>query len=299
MTQNRIVGIGECMVEFAPDSPGMYRQSFAGDVLNTLWYARRGLGSDWTLDLCSAVGEDPISDHMLAFLEQAGIRCDAVRRIPDRRPGLYMIQLKDGERSFSYWRDVSAARLLASDPEHLKDKLADARMIYFSGITMAILSEEDADTLLSALRVFRSEGTLIAFDPNLRPALWASPEQMRARITEAAKVADIVFPSFDDEAAGFGDATPRDTMERYAGSGAKTVVLKNGAAAVETLADGAFDRFDTTPVKEMIDSTGAGDSFNGAFLAEFVRSSDLAAAILAGQTCAAAVVQHRGALMDA
>ena len=110
-----LLGIGECMVELSQAEGGLLRQSFAGDVFNSLWYARAGLPAAWQVSFCSAVGADPTSDKMMNFIEQAGVRCDAVRRLADRTPGLYMIHLDGAERSFSYWRDTSAARLLAQD----------------------------------------------------------------------------------------------------------------------------------------------------------------------------------------
>ncbi|MBM7067846.1 sugar kinase [Actibacterium sp. 188UL27-1] len=295
--QKVIMGLGECMVELSPDGPGLFRQSFAGDVLNTLWYACRALDPDWRSELLSAVGTDALSDQMIGFLTDAGIACDAVRRIPDRRPGLYMIQLDEGERSFTYWRDRSAARLLAADPDHLKRHMARAGLIYFSGITLAILPEEDVETLLSSLKIARARGALIAFDTNLRLALWPDPARMPVLMAQAAAISDLVFPSFDDEQAGFDDAIPAQTIDRYLGYGASTVILKNGAAAVQTSTGRGVQHHPTAPVPQLIDSTGAGDSFNGAFLAEYVRSIDIVRSVQAGQCCAAEVVQHRGALI--
>lgn len=285
------------MVELSPEGRDLYRQSFAGDVLNTLWYARRALPAPWTVEFLSAVGTDALSDQMLSFLQGAGIGCQAVRRIPDRRAGLYMIQLDQGERSFTYWRESSAARLLAADGDHLERHMAQAGLLYFSGITMAILPPKDAADLLARLGSLRENGTLVAFDSNLRPALWPDKDRMRALVGRAASVSDLVFPSFDDEQMGFGDPTPDQTLDRYLSYGAGTVILKNGAAPVQTGNTGSHQSYPTVGVDAVIDSTGAGDSFNGAFLAEYVQSQDLGAAVLAGQRCAAEVVQHRGALI--
>lgn len=298
MNPSVFLGIGECMVELSEREDGLIRRSFAGDVFNTLWYAAQALRPDWSTGFLSAVGSDPLSGEMLAFIEAANIDTGLVRRIPDRRPGLYMIHLDDGERSFSYWRDNSAARLLASDKAHLEQAADSASVLYFSGITLAILSGEDTETLLDCLATARSRGKTVAFDPNIRPALWSDPARMREVIGRAAEHATIVMPSFDDEAKAFGDTDAGETVSRYLACGPDLVVLKDGAGDVSVAGKGGEMRtFPTPSVVKPVDSTGAGDSFNGAFLAEFVQSGDVAAAVAAGQTCAAEVIGHHGALI--
>lgn len=294
-----LVGIGECMVELSEAEGGLLRRAFAGDVLNTLWYAKRALGEAQRVRFLSAVGTDALSDQMLAFIDQAGIDTSRVRRMPDRRPGLYMIHLDGAERSFSYWRENSAARLLASDRAHLSETLNGAAAIYFSGITLAILPPDDAHALLKAVETARAGNRLVAFDPNFRPVLWRDAGYMREMMARAASVATIVLPSLDDERAAFGDADAESTLSRYLSCGAEMVVLKNGDREVLVGQAGADVQVHaTTPVADPVDTTGAGDSFNGAFLAEYMRSRQIAESVRAGQSCAAEVICHRGALID-
>ena len=105
-------------------------------------------------------------------------------------------------------------------------------LIYFSGITLAILPAKGRETLLTAARKARAAGKTIAFDPNLRPRLWVSDTEMTETIMQAATVSDIVLPSFEDEADWFGDANPKATADRYLNAGAVTVIVKNGADPV-------------------------------------------------------------------
>jgi len=294
---HKLVGIGECMVELSQAEGGLMRKSFAGDVFNSLWYARAALPEDWSVGFLSAVGTDPTSDEMISFIESAGISCGPVRRLPQHRPGLYMIHLDGAERSFSYWRDTSAARQLAADATHLKNVLSTADVVYLSGITLAILSDEDLAHLHAALTAARARGCFVAFDPNIRPALWRGADHLRATIGKTASVASLVFPSFDDEQAAFGDATPQATLKRYRGYGAEQVVVKNGAGDVLCYLDGETQLYDTPPVAAPVDTTGAGDSFNGAYLASYLQHNDGAQAVRAGQNCAAQVICHHGALV--
>lgn len=291
------LSIGECMVEMAPTAGGDYSLGFAGDTLNTAWYARQHFGADWEVSYLTAVGEDAISGRMVDFIAGAGINTDQVQRLPDRTVGLYLIQLDKGERSFAYWRSDSAARRLADDPVRLELALASAGVIYFSGITLAILSPCSRSTLFDALEAARKNGGMVVFDPNLRPRLWENAETMRQTIMQAAAVSDIVLPSYEDEATFFADTTADDTARRYAGAGAALVVVKNGADEAVCLCDGETSRFTPPRVNDVVDTTAAGDSFNAGFLADYLEHRDLDKAMAAGATLAAKVIAQRGALI--
>ncbi len=291
------LAVGECMVEMAPTAEGTYSMGFAGDTLNTAWYARRALPESWTVSYLTGVGSDQVSDQMLEFLQASNINTDQIRRLEDRTVGLYMIQLKDGERSFAYWRSQSAARCLASDPDHLAKAFQKARLIYFSGITLAILSAKDRSAFMDALKSARIGGAEVAFDPNLRPRLWENLETMRSVVTEAAGHCDFVMPSFEDELEYFGDATPADSAERYLAAGADMVVVKNGPEDVVCARRGELQSYAPQPVRNIVDTTAAGDSFNAAFLADYLISQDVASSVGAGAKLAATVIQHRGALV--
>ncbi len=292
------LAIGECMVEMAPTADGTYSMGFAGDTLNTAWYARKCLPAGWNVGYYTAVGRDQISSDMLAFLNGSGIDTSTVQVLEDRTVGLYMIQLKDGERSFSYWRGEAAARQLACDRDALDRALHGVDLVYFSGITLAILSEADRSVFLEALRAARRSGSRVAFDPNLRPRLWQSIGTMCDCVTAASGLSDIVMPSYEDEMTFFDDKDADATADRYLRAGAKTVVVKNGSESGVCATEGARHSFEPQAVQRLVDTTAAGDSFNAAFLAEFLATGDLVKSADAGAGLAANVIQHRGALVD-
>lgn len=299
MTDNLLLAIGECMVEMAPTGDGTYRRSFAGDTFNTAWYARRIFPADWRVGYCSAVGADKASDAMLAFMEDAGVETRAVRRDPDRTVGLYMIDLEDGERSFSYWRSASAARRLAADPDWLRGAVEGARALHFSGITMAILPEEDRGAFLHVMREARAAGATTVFDTNQRPRLWPDAARMCAALTAAAECATIVLPSFDEEQASFGDADPAATIARYRDGGAEVVIVKNAAETMTAWSAGEGTvTLEPPRIERMIDSTAAGDSFDAGALSALLTGQGLEAAMRTGSELAARVVQGRGALVE-
>lgn len=296
----RLLTIGECMVELMQAEGDLLRKGYAGDSFNTAYYARRFLPADWSVDYLTAVGTDTVSDDMLAFMETTGVETRLIRRIEGRSPGLYMIHLKDGERSFSYWRSTSAAKLLADDADHLRKAVETADIVVFSGITLAILSENAVETLLSELRRAKAEGKLVVFDPNIRPRLWDDRRRMLDTISDGARASNLVMPSFEDEATHFGDADIAATIARYRGLGVDNLVVKDGANGVTLAFSGQDTVFvPTVKVEKVVDTTSAGDSFNGAFLARYAIGGDAKAAAEFAAKTAAAVIQHHGALIAA
>lgn len=294
----RFVSIGECMIEMSGGEGGMYRLGYAGDTLNTAWYMRALLPADWQVDYVTALGDDIYSAQMKAFLEKAGIGTGAIQTIEGKRPGLYMIHQEKGDRHFTYWRGQSAARQLADDREALDRALEGADMIYFSGITLAILAPRARGRLMKAIIKARDKGARVVFDTNLRPALWTSPAVMKSALTAAAHIADVVMPTHTDEAPLFGDTDRVATARRYLDIGVEEVVVKDGAnPAYVATRDSGVDVAATKAAK-VVDATGAGDSFNGGYLTARIAGASPGEAAKRGHAVAGIVIGHKGALVD-
>lgn len=296
---SRFLSIGEAMVELSRAEAGendLWRLGFAGDTLNTAWYARACLPTDWQVDYLTRLGADPFSARMTEFLTEARIGTGFITRDPVRSIGLYAIELQDGERSFAFWRGQSAARLLAEDGAHLDAAFAAADGIYLSGITLAILPDAGRDALLSRLAQARAQGKLTAFDPNLRPKLWENPDTMRRWLTAAAKGARILMPSFEDDANWFGDSSPLACAKRWQAAGAEEIVVKNGGGTMGCLAEDIYREVKVEMLKP-VDTTGAGDSFNGAYLAGRLTGQGCDDALQKGHAVASQVIARFGALV--
>ena len=294
------LSIGEAMVELsrAPESagPDLWRLGFAGDTLNTAWYARACLPESWQVEYLTRLGQDPFSPRMLEFLAQSRIGTEHVTIDPARSVGLYSIELHDGERSFAYWRGQSAARHLAEDTDALDRAFAAADAIYLSGITLAILPEAGREALIDRLIGARAEGKVTAFDPNLRPKLWESAEAMRHWLTAAGEGSQILLPSFEDEGHWFGDVSLRACAERWQDAGAGEVIVKNGGGAMGLLEAGGYSEIEVESARP-VDSTGAGDSFNGGYLAARLTGTSPARSALRGNAIARQVIAAPGALV--
>jgi 2-dehydro-3-deoxygluconokinase len=297
--------IGECMAELRRAGPGLLAQSFAGDVYNTAVYFERSFDrSIRTRSSCfvSAVGTDVLSAALLAEASAQGLDLRHVASVPDRQPGLYWIEVDShGERSFLYWRTQSAARRMLDDA-HYASLRAQARacsLLYFSGITLAILDDGRRNRLLELAHHVEGAGGWIVFDSNYRPGLWESPQHAVRWCNAVLHLCTHALVTFEDEQRLHGDADPDESLKRLLGSGVQDVVVKLGAdgCAVQTSTMAAPARIPALIV-EPIDTTAAGDSFNAAYLAARIAGGTAEAAARAGNKLAALVVSHRGAIID-
>ena len=93
-----------------------------------------------------------------------------------------------GERYFQYWRNDAAAKLMFGgwSVEKIADLLKEFNLVYFSGITLAILDDAQRDNLLAALGSLRGK-VKVAFDPNFRPGPMARPRQMPCCFQQSCK----------------------------------------------------------------------------------------------------------------
>ncbi|HXS27778.1 MAG TPA: sugar kinase [Steroidobacteraceae bacterium] len=291
-----IVSIGECMLELAGQVGGAARLAFGGDTFNTAIYLARLQLAPCYL---TALGTDPFSEEMLAVWRAEGIRTHLVARIAGRMPGLYAIRTSPlGERSFFYWRRESAARALfeSADCGAALEPAAEADLLYFSGISLSLLSRAGRMALRDIAARVRGRGAEVAFDPNYRPACWKSADDARAAIAEIAPHVSIALPTLDDERTLWGDETARAAVARWRDFGAREQIVKLGADGA--LAAGAEGEalVPASPPRRISDTTGAGDAFNAGYLAMRLRGgSQLAAARLA-HALASIVVEHPGAI---
>lgn len=296
MRAGHIAAVGECMLELAGAEDGLWRMGHAGDTFNTLWALRALTDTARACDYVSAFGDDPFSAAQIAFMRENGIGVAASPKIAGARPGLYAITLDGAERSFTYWRSDAAARRLADDAGPLAKSLQNRSLIYFSGITLAILEAPARRRLFDALATARAAGATVAFDPNYRPRLWPSAAAAKAAIGEALALTDIALPTFPDENALFADPKPQATADRLAKAGIAEIVVKDGADPALVVCNGRAEPIAAVAVENPVDTTGAGDSFNGGYLAARLSGHPPHAAARRAHQVAAAVVQVRGAL---
>ena len=296
--KTRVICVGEVMIELARGADNRYSLSFGGDTFNTAVYlARAGIAVAYA----SAMGDDPYSGALLSLATAENVNTDLTVRVPNRMPGLYLIETDDkGERKFFYWRDTSPARELFELPEWgtIAEALLSARLVYFSGVTLSLYSNTGLGRFLAALEVARKQGVTVAFDGNFRPRGWKGDvARTRTVFAEALKRVDIALPTFEDEAMLWGDANPEATVARLQAFGIGEIAVKNGSESA-LIADKTGREFVPVPqVVEPVDTTAAGDSFNAAYLAARLKGEAPLAAVQAAHALAAEKIRHRGAIM--
>jgi 2-dehydro-3-deoxygluconokinase len=303
--------MGECMMELkgaalATDLPQL-QQSYGGDSFNTSYYLARLSPPAWTVSFATSVGEDGISDRLLARWAKDRIALSLVRRIPKRTIGVYLIETDDqGERSFSFWRSESAARryfdVEQTPLEHmLAQSPGEVNILYFTGISLAILDASGRERLLSTAARVQAQGGRVVFDNNFRPALWASPDEARLWMVRAISAADLALVTLDDHLALLGSpplSEPSGAIDDVLACGAKTTVIKRGSlSTLAFLGKALCAEVPTITVPRVVDTTAAGDSFAAGYLLAEGHGLDMAIRLAWGNRLAAAVIQQPGAIV--
>jgi len=264
-----LVCLGEPLVELnqtRPDEP-LLQLGHGGDTSNcAIAAARLGLKVGyWT-----RLGADPLGDSFLELWRREGVDASRVPRDPEAPTGVYVVTHGPDGHHFTYLRRGSAASRMR--PEDLPETwLRGTRVLHASAISQAI-STSACDTVFRAFEIVRAAGGAIAYDTNYRPALWPAT-RARAIVREAARMADILLPGLEDARALFGLEQPEAILDHLLDLGPKVVALTLGAAGAIVATRQRRERLAAHRVAT-VDATGAGDAFDGAFLAVYLRTGD-------------------------
>jgi 2-dehydro-3-deoxygluconokinase len=290
----KIVLIGEAMLELSRRDGGGWNMGYGGDTLNTAVHLARA-GHD--VAYLTAMGTDPFSDDLVnEEWPGEGLDTSLVLRHPTRGAGLYAITTDEaGERSFTYWRDSSAAREMFALPG-IAAALAvaeQADLIAYSLITLAILPPEAREQLFALCRRVRARGGKVAFDGNYRPRLWASAEEARTARDAAIACADIGLPTLEDERLLSGGLNADAVSEHWRALGCAETIVKLGSEGA-LLPDNNI--IPPPEVLQPVDTSGAGDAFNGGYLASRMDGASVEDAVMAGHRLAGWCVMRAGAI---
>lgn len=299
--------IGECMVELrqaqggqstgqsAGQGGGLYSRGFGGDTLNTAVYLAR---LEVKVDYLTALGDDALSDEMIAAWTAENVGTRRVLRLPGKLPGLYMIQTDaKGERQFFHWRENSAARRLMDVPEtdEILNSLMGYNIVYLSAITLSIYTESGRERLLAAVKRARLLGTRFVFDTNFRARGWPDLDVARRAFAAAFETADIVLCSTEDMTTLYPGESHTQLMARIP---APELVLRLAEPVSLLRFPGGSSEVRAEPVtKPVVDTTAAGDSFAAAYIAARLADADPVEAAHAGHRLAGLVICYPGAII--
>ncbi len=285
-----LLAIGEALVELnQPKEGAPFVQGFGGDTSNAMIAAAR-LGADAAY--FTAVGTDRFGQALTELWLNEGVDASRIAVNGAAHTGLYFVTHGAQGHEFSYMRAGSAASRI-SESDLPEDRIRAAKILLVSGISQAF-SSSAADAVFAAIEIARDAKRLVSYDPNFRMKLWPL-RRARAIIHEAMRSCDIALPGFDDGQALTGRSDANSIVDFYLSLGAPVVVLKLGK-------DGAIA---ATPKRRehvagysvaAVDATGAGDCFDGAFLAEYVRRNEPFAAARFANVAAALSTLGYGAV---
>lgn len=290
----KIVVIGEGMLELSQQASGDgWRVGYGGDTLNTAIHLSR-LGRK--VAYATALGIDSFSDDLRRAWGAEGIDTSLILTDSSRQPGLYAIHTDhSGERSFSYWRNDSAARQLFELPDsaQLIAAASNADLLYYSMITLAILPPTGRNALLKIANAVRARGGRVAFDSNYRPNLWRDVATAQNAHDTALACCDIGLPTLEDEMLLSGTLNAEAVADQWRRHGAAEVVVKLGARGCAI--DGRQLVSPPTAIYP-IDTSGAGDAFNAGYLHARIDGATPEQAALAGHRLAGWTITQRGAI---
>ena len=271
--------------------------NFGGDTYNSAVYFSRLTNNKTNTFYSTALGKDNFSKKMISRFKNENIKCDYIRTDGENPPGLYSIEINEkGERSFSYWRDQSPSKyiFLGSKGKKLVKDINNADVFYYTGISAGILDEKQRKDLIN----IGSTATICGFDFNYRSQLHYNKKVSQLLFNEINNRVDIHFVSFDDARELFKIKNPLEIFEiinkkknliliRYKNS----IIFKNKQQEIKTV---------TVPHGEVVDTTAAGDAFNGSFLAIMNNNKNVPVEenILISHSVTREVIKHRGAIIS-
>jgi 2-dehydro-3-deoxygluconokinase len=287
-----IVALGEAMIEFNEARAGDSRswlQGFGGDTSNmAIAAARLGARSGYV----TRVGDDAFGRRLVALWTAEGVATDGVSVDAGAPTGVYFVSHGAQGHEFSYLRHGSAASRMTPATLPLP-VLRATRVLHLSAISQAI-STSACDACFAAIDVARAAGARIAYDTNLRLKLWPL-QRARAVILETLRGVDWALPGLDDASLLFGEPDPAQIVGACHAQGCGVVVLKLGRDGCIVSDGHHHERIDGCRVAS-VDATGAGDCFDGAFVARMVAGDDVFAAARYANKAAALATTGYGAV---
>ncbi len=265
MTDNLdILAIGESLIELSTRESLTFAESFnkyyGGDVLNTAIAAAR-MGSK--VGYITRVGNDYFKDFLMDSWQSENLDISNVK-IVDSYNGVYIISRQpDGKKEIMFYRKKSAATMLSTEdiPEGVIEK---SSIVYVTGITQS-LSNSARNAVKKACSVAGEKECLLAYDPNFTDRIW-SVEEAREAMEEIIEYIDImILSNIHDAEKLIGISSPDKIIKHFWDRGVSMVAVKMGKSGCVIGYNGEIT---SIPYKDVVvvDTTGAGDTFNGGFL---------------------------------
>lgn len=264
----KVVAIGELLIDFVPQEKGCplhevsHFERVAGGAPANVVTAVSRLGGEGVM--ISQVGEDAFGTHIMESLKKNGVNTDYVFRTKKANTGLAFVSLDaSGDRAFSFFRNPSADLFLS--PEQITDvMLENTGIVHFCSVDLVDWPVKKAHEKL--IRMAKERKVIVSFDPNVRLPLWDSPKACQDAIREFLSYADIVKLSDDEISFVTGCDSEQEAVERLFAGNCRMVIITKGGNGSCVYTKNAKAQIPSVQVEQVVDTTGAGDSFIGSFL---------------------------------
>ena len=267
----------------------LYEPGFGGDTSNCAVAAARQGSS---VAYFTALGKDLFGNEFLDMWAREGVDTTSVILRESSYTGLYLVSHGSKGHEFTYFRKNSAASLMCSK-EIQTDLILRSALLHVSGISQAI-SDSACEMVFQAISFAKKHGVKVSYDPNLRLKLWPLTKA-RDVIHQSMALCDIALPGFDDAVQLTGLVEPEEIVQFYLKLGAGIVALSMGPGGVMLGTSAGMEHFKGWKL-ETVDATGAGDTFDGAFLSELVRGREPSDAVRYANAAAALSTTGFGAV---
>ena len=292
-----VCSIGEAMIEISNIKNSLYNQSFAGDTLNFCNYLDKKKLNAFFL---SAIGKSEINQSLLDFVKSKKISTKYIKKINQFEVGLYLIKNKDnGEKQFFYWRDESAAKHYFNNIDFLNlyKELKNFDYIYFTGITLSIIHISKLNNFIKLLNLLKSKKIKIVFDFNIRPSRW-NKKNLNFFLDSVLKFVDICFLSGEDMNYWKNKNNIKSYEQIVRKYKLKHSIFRKNAKFTYVFLNKTRYVFKNKLLKTVVDTSGAGDGFNAAYLSNFIVNNDPVLALKAGSSLGSKIVMKKGAIVD-
>nr|WP_307991870.1 carbohydrate kinase [uncultured Niameybacter sp.] len=263
----KIFAIGEALIDFIPSKKGCQLKdviSFervAGGAPANVCAAIAKLGGK--ASFITKLGQDAFGDYIIEVLKSAGVECEHILRTNKANTGLAFVSLReDGNRDFSFYRNPSADLLLEAD-EIQEQWFKDCYGLHFCSVDLVESPMKYAHK--KVIDYTLAHDGIVSFDPNVRLPLWQSEEACREAILEFLPYAHIIKISDEELEFITGYKEMDKALPKLFEGNAQIIIYTKGGDGAEIYTRKAKVCVEGNKLK-VVDTTGAGDSFIGAFL---------------------------------
>ncbi len=251
--------------------------------------ARLGLNTGFI----GTVGDDGYGRWVLMDLKKEGVNTRETSLIQDAFTSMVMALIyPDGERGLYVWPDEGGAHTKL-EPDSINQKMFEtASWLHTTGLCLR--EEPVRSAQIKAMKLAQQAGLTVSLDLNLRLESWGMDRSLKKVFKRAIDYSQVVFGNGFEEIIPFTGESTIQAGAQVLSNGTRNVIARQGSEGALVVAPGEFF-FSPAFEVEVVDTLGAGDAFNGGYIAACLVGKDLPEAVRWGNAAAAMKIRKKGA----